>query len=265
MSWLEHIEVTMQPSSLTLRRARAFSAGGAARVVPLAARAAEGAEAWSEPLQALARALDSGRDAHSALHVVLSDHFARFAVVPWSADLVGDAERAAFARLSFSQIYGPISDGWEMALDERLATKPAIAAAIDRGLLQALRELCTARRMRLASVVPAFVRDLNRHRAAMRGSEFWLARVEPGRLTLALRRERAWVAVRTRRLDAAPAAALPGALRQEALACGAAPHGTVCLIDSTGTVQTIPGWQTVRVGRSARAASAPSARTAAAK
>ena len=265
MSWMERVEVTLRPMSLTMRRVRPWASHGAATVVPLAARSTEATEAWRDPLQALAHALDNRRDAGAALQVVLSDHFARFAVVPWSPDIVGDAEREAFARLSFSQVYGAVSDGWAIALDERLATQPAMAAAIDRSLLQALRELCKSRRMRLASVMPGLALDLNRYRSALREGHFWFARVEPGRLTVALRRDRTWVAVRTRRLDAAGAVALAGALRQEALACGSTPHGTVYLMDTTGTVQTIPGWQTVRLGRAVSAGSPPPARAAAAK
>ncbi len=265
MSWSERVEVHLRPGSVSIRRARLWSSGGEAKVVPLPARAMETSEPWRASVQALAREFDATREHGSALHVVLSDHFVRFAVVPWSADLINEAERSAFARLSFAQLYGQANEGWDIALDESLVAQPSIAAAIDRALLAALRELCSARRMRMASTLPAFVRDLNRHRASMRAEAFWLVRVEPGRLTLALRRGGQWIAVRTRRLDGAGAESLSGALRQEALACGAPPYGAVYLIDSGGSVQSIPGWQTTRLGTSSATGGVQQARAAAAK
>lgn len=259
MSWTTRLEVHLRPATVALRRARSWSVGGAPKLLSLPPRGPEAGEPWREPLHALVRELDAARERGSALEVVLSDHFVRFALLPFSADLVRDEERRAFARMTFAQVYGPTSEGWDIALDERLSPAPAIAVAIDRSLLQALRELCSARRMRLASVVPAFVRDLNRHRRLLRASTFWLARTEPGRVTLALRRGGAWAAVRTRRLDAAGAEPLARALRQEALACAAPAQGALYLIDSSGAVQSVPGWHTTRLGSAAVAAAAPRA------
>jgi len=257
MSWLERIEVQLRPASVTIRRASVWSsAGGPVKTVPVPARPGESAELWREPLQVLARALDEAQARGAALHVVVSDHFSRFALIPWSADLVRQSERIAFARLSFSQMFGQASDAWEIALDESVAAQPVIAAALDRALLQALREVCAARRMRLVSVTPAFVREVARHRSALRGEDFWLARLETGRLTLALRQRGAWSAIRSRRLDGTDGQALASALRQEALACGVAPKGSVYLIDAGGSVQAIPGWQATRLGSSAPALAA---------
>jgi len=261
MSRFERIEVQLRPGSVAIRRAPMWSAaGGAAKAVPVPAHPGASAEIWREPLQTLARVLDDEAQARgAALHVVLSDHFSRFALIPWSADLVRESERLAFARLSFSQMYGQASDAWDIAIDESLSAQPAIAAALDRALVRALREVCAARHMRLVSMVPAFVRDVDRHRSALRGEDFWLVRVEIGRLTLALRQRGAWSAIRSRRLDGTAAEALANALRQEALACGVAPHGSVYLIDAGGSVQAIPGWQTTRLGSSAPATATVSA------
>ncbi|MCC7549125.1 MAG: hypothetical protein IT532_15295 [Burkholderiales bacterium] len=265
MSWSERLEVHLHPSSLSIRRTRPWSNGGTVRAVPLAVRGTDAAEVWREPLQALAHLFQESRERGSVLRVILSDHFARYAVVPWSADLVSDAERVAFARLTFAQIFGAASEGWEIALDDALRVQPAIAAAIDRGLLAALRELCGARRMRLASVVPALVRDVNRHRATLREGDFWFARIEPGRLVLALRRSAAWSTVRSRRLDAGGSEALAAALRQEAMACGAAPHGMLYLVDPGASVQSVPGWQVARLDAATAAAAAAAPRAAAAR
>ena len=99
MSWMERVEVTLRPMSLTMRRVRPWASHGAPTVVPLAARSTEATEAWRDPLQALAHALDNRRDAGAALHLVLSDHFARFAVVTRRPSGI-----TAFSASTFSRI-----------------------------------------------------------------------------------------------------------------------------------------------------------------
>ena len=70
------------------------------------------AEASGEPWRGCVETLGSALSAEhmaGALHVVLSDHFLRYALVPWSENLVADAERLAFARLTLSEIYGSVA------------------------------------------------------------------------------------------------------------------------------------------------------------
>jgi hypothetical protein len=143
-----------------------------------------------------------------------------------------------------------MAEGWEVCMDDQPAGQPSFACAVDGGLMQALRERCNQRGLRLAALVPALAACINRHRRALNAAAFCLASVEPGRLTLAFRAPGGWTAVRSRRNDASLAEALPAALKQESVAGGSTSAGTLYLVgeDIAQLPQfAIPGWQVARL------------------
>jgi hypothetical protein len=152
-------------------------------------------------VDALAGILGKGRKRSSELEVVVSSHFVRYVLVPWSENLVRDAERLAFARLAFRDVYGNLVDHWEICLDDQPAGHPALACAIDRELLAAIRDVAIASGVRLQAVTPALSDCFNRHRRALKSREFCLANVEPGRVTFGFRVRAGWRAVRSRRME----------------------------------------------------------------
>jgi hypothetical protein len=198
----------------------------------------------------LAEALTELRVGSGALHVVVSDHFARYVLVPWSADLVADSERVAFARIAFGEVFGSAADTWNVTIDEQPAGAPSFACAADRALTQSLQDLAKALRLRLASLVPALSDRINRHRRSLSARTFCVASTEPGRLTLAFRHERTWAGVRSRRVEGSPIDGLAGALVQEAAVSGVPGGGTLYLIgEDVGALPAfgIPGWQVQRL------------------
>lgn len=211
---------------------------------------ADGGDLWQASVERLSVALLETGVRSGALHVVLSDHFLRYALVPWSAKLVADGERLAFARLMLHEVYGAMAEGWELCMDDQPAGQPSFACAVDRGLVHALRERCKQRGLRLAALVPALAARVNRHRHALRAAAFCLASEEPGRLTLAFRSPGGWTAVRSRRSDAPLAEALPVALKQESVAGSSTPAGTLYLVgEDIARLPpfVIPGWQVTRL------------------
>ncbi len=136
-------------------------------------------EAWRASVEVLGVALGEETAARS-LHVVLSDHFVRYALVAWNESLVADAERLAFARLALGEIYGSMAEGWAVTLDQQPAGQASFACAMDRDLLQALREAAGRHGLRLRAVSAALGERINRHRLALRDEVFCLASLEPG-------------------------------------------------------------------------------------
>jgi hypothetical protein len=192
-----------------------------------------GAQPDVEPWRASVDALDTvllEAASSASVHLIVSDHFLRYALVPWNENLVDDAERLAFARLALQETFGTISGDWSVALDQQPAGRNSFACAMDRELLQALRDTVSRRRMRLRSVHAALADRINRHRRRMKEQVFCLASLEPGRLTLAFHGEDGWIAVRARRVNGALEDSLASVLRQEAAAVGAVDGGTLYLI-----------------------------------
>lgn len=262
MPWPTQLDVLLRPGEVRVVR-RPLLLGGrraaVAQAYPVSSMEAE--FPWHGCIEVLAGVLQEQIGAR-ALRVVLSDHFVRYALVPWNASLVADVERLAFARLALSQIYGSLAEDWAVTLDQQPAGQASFACAMDRDLLQALRELASGRRMRLQSVSAALTQRINRHRAALSERVFCLASLEPGRLTLAFRNESGWLAVRTRRVNGNPLEALAGVLRQEAAAAGAGDGGCLYLIaDAATSLPSIylPNWKTTRLN-DGTAAVAPGAR-----
>lgn len=250
MPWPTHLEVLLRPGEIRVaRRPVLLGARSAAVAQAYPVSSADAELPWQGCIELLAGVLQQ-ETAARALRVVLSDHFVRYALVPWSASLVADSERLAFARLALSEIYGGLADGWSVTLDQQPAGQASFVCAMDRDLLQALRDLASARRMRLQSVSAALAQRINRHRAALHERAFCLASLEPGRLTLAFRREGGWLAVRTRRVNGNPLEALAGVLRQEAAAAGAPDGGSLYLIaDAAASLPSIhlPNWKVTRL------------------
>lgn len=233
--WSKRTDVLLRPDEVRIARRgmQLFSRAGRTRrfaVVREGRHGGNGGDPWQSSVDQLSEALLEAGVRGGALHVVLSDHFVRYLLVPWSEKLVADSERLALARLMLGEVYGGVAEGWEVCLDDQPAGQPSFACAVDRTLLQALRELCKQRDLRLASLVPSLVARVNRHRKALRERAFCLASVEPGRLTLAFRAAAGWTAVRSRRSDVPVTEALPAALKQESAAGGATSLGALYVI-----------------------------------
>jgi hypothetical protein len=234
MFWPDRIDVLLRPAEVRIARQRALvpSREPGARVHPVLegqAGESEPTGRWRASVDALDAAL-AGSSRSASLRVVVSDHFLRYALVPWNEKLVTDAERLAFARLAFAEIYGNMVDGWSVVLDQQPAGMGSFACAMDRDLLQALRDVASRRGLRLRSVRAALADRIRRHRRALRERVFCLASLEPGRVTCAFRDASGWIAVRTRRVEGSPSEWLGGALKQEAAAAGATDGGRLYLV-----------------------------------
>ena len=251
MPWPTQLDVLLRPGEVRVTRRPASAAEPGPGVV-------QGYPVTSAQIRrSVARERRSARHgareetAARSVQVVVSDHFVRYALVPWNESLVADAERLAFARLALSEIYGSMAEGWAVTLDQQPAGQASFACAIDRELLQALREVG-----RRHGVAPHSgerrVGESGSIATALRcASEvFCLASLEPGRLTLAFRNESGWLAVRTRRVNGNPLEALSGVLRQEAAAAGAADGGTLYMIaDAAHALPSfsLPNWKVTRL------------------
>src|SRR5262249_3590181 len=88
---------------------------------------------------ALSRLAEELARASARVTVVLSNHFARYALVPWSDGLRKAEEEAAFARYCFAKIHGERSKDWDLRLSPAPSGAARIASAVDAPLVQAVR------------------------------------------------------------------------------------------------------------------------------
>jgi hypothetical protein len=129
----------------------------------------------------------------SRVSVILSNHFVRYAVLPWTATLTSDEEWLAFAQDSFTSTYGSIAAGWKIRLCATGFRQAKVASAVDAEVLESLQGLPN-----VASIQPYLMAAFNSRRRALRGKTAWFVLQETGRLTLSLFGKGAWKLVRTR-------------------------------------------------------------------
>jgi len=235
-SWRESVRAALGPGEVGLVRLGAgWPQVVEGRVVPCAAPAAADPNKpdgppWAPALAALRDGLAALDGRGGELTVVLSNHFVRYALLPWNEGLAGEAEELAYARHRFAQVYGEAAaQAWDIRVSPD-GGGPQLACAVDAGLIAGLDEAAAAAGRRLRSVQPYLMAAYNRWRRALAGPLTWFVLAEPGRLCLAALQGGRWHDLANLRADAGWAGALPGLLARQRLLAGldGAP-GRVCV------------------------------------
>lgn len=183
---------------------------------------------WQGAVEALRELLAHPNTGRGSATVILSNHFVRYLVLPWSKELVDEREELEFARSRFSQVFGEAASAWAVRLSPAQAGTSRLAAAIDQPLLDALVSALSASALRLKSVQPALMAQFNAWQRTI-GNDAWLVSAERGRLLVAWLREGQWRAVRSRPLNGEPVS-LSKVIEQERLLLAAnGATGKVCL------------------------------------
>ena len=157
-----------------------------------------GAEPWHGALEAL-KGVAWPR---SRVTVVLSNHFVRYALVPWSDAIASPAEEQAYLRHHFAKIHGERAKGWQLRAGEAPKGAPRLASAVDSALVDAIRaSFPKGGKAKLVSVQPALMYVFNRARDAVPRTGAWLVVAEAERACVALHAAGAFRAVQNGRGD----------------------------------------------------------------
>jgi hypothetical protein len=157
----------------------------------------EGFHAWAVALETFDRLLGEHTRPGAELSVVISGHFSRFCLVPWSEQIGSPAELLGFAQLCFEDLYGVPTQPWSMVLSAEPAGYGRVATALPQDLLTHLRTLVTGRGLRLRSVQPYLMAAFNHFDKSFDAGDFLFVVAEPVRSVLLLAREGRWAAVRS--------------------------------------------------------------------
>jgi len=193
----DRIFIGLAPESLGLIRLRGVRVN---EKRTLACDPVPGAEPWRGALAALSRLAGDLGNENARVTVVLSNHFARYALVPASETLSSGAEEDAFVRYCFAKVHGERSKDWDMRLSRTPTGSARVASAVDSALVHAIRGAFPAgAKAKLVSVQPYLMSAFNRWRTLFSGVRGWLLLVEPERACLA-RFDNGWLnAVRNAR------------------------------------------------------------------
>jgi hypothetical protein len=222
----EELRIALSPDRVDLVRLAPGWRGRAVaerQSLPCATAAEEAP--WRAATDVLAAALAQARGGAGRARVVLSDHFARYQLLPWRGDLRNAGELETLARMRFREIHGAAADAWELRLAAARYGAPYLACAIDRELLRALVAAHAKAKLRLASVRPLLVSAYARWRRRRAASDAWLAVCGAGRFTLCRVEGGAWRSVRSELSQGDLAQDLQRAIERESLALGIDPGG----------------------------------------
>ncbi len=215
------LRVTLCPDGVALQRAelrltpRGYMGQAQAReVVECETDAGTGAP-WSAALRTLEEALPRFAAAGMRAHVVLSNHFVQYMLVPWM-DNLSDAEELVFARHCFSEVYGAAADGWSVRASLGRRGAPTLASAVPTKLLEELRGAFEGAGVRVRSIQPHLMAACNSCQGGLEGRSAWIALLERNSLCLAMLHQGQLTWVRQLRIGDDWHAELPAILEREA-------------------------------------------------
>jgi hypothetical protein len=142
-------------------------------------------DAWEAPVAALAAMLAQPGWSGARTRVVLADHWARYIIVPWSAELRSDEERLGHARQLLNSAYGDAVAGWDVRISEAPPQATRVACAVSAELIAGIRAACAAAEATLVSLQPQLIDAYAVWRHRLPQANSWFVSIEQGSLTAA--------------------------------------------------------------------------------
>jgi hypothetical protein len=140
---------------------------------------------WEPALDALDACLDDATWHGAAGRLIVANHWARYAIVPWSDALTDQSERIQHARYCLGKTYGDVVVQWTVSMTESAPGAPQVACAIPTALLDAIQELTDRRGLHMKSVQPQLVTAFNGWRGKLPKGPAWFVTLEEGSLAAA--------------------------------------------------------------------------------
>jgi hypothetical protein len=197
--WRDEVGAYLSPHRLCLVRMKR-----GAKPTPLAEHEMrfEGAktDSWAAALEAFASMLAQPPWAGARTRVVIADHWARYAIVPWSAALNSAQERLAHGRQLLTSLYGEAVADWDVRISEAPPQATRVVCAVPGELIAGVRSACAAQGSTLLSLQPQLVAAYEAWRACLPQSNAWFVSVEQGSLAAARLGPHGWDRVHSVRI-----------------------------------------------------------------
>jgi len=161
---------------------------------------------WKILTKHLKQALNNTKWQGTMPTVIVSNQFARYAIIPWNTELAVEAERQAYMQHCFNLVYGEPAKAWDLRMSEPDFGKPAIASAIHLSLLTALHDVFAEAGMTLSAVYPQLMLAINQTISEVKKQKkalsFWLIAIQSERVCLTLLIDGGWRLVKNVSIEA---------------------------------------------------------------
>jgi hypothetical protein len=178
---------------------------------------------WKILNQYLKQALKNSNWQGVMTTVIVSNHFARYAIIPWNNDLAIEDERQAYMQHCFNLAYGEPAKAWDLRMSEPDFGQPAMASAINRELLQVLHDVFAEAGMKLAAVHPQLVLAINQTVSQVKQQKkeftFWLVAIQSERVCLTLLENGGWRVVKNVAIEADVSEQVTALMQREIVNC----------------------------------------------
>lgn len=178
------------------------------------------APAWQPALSAFEQWLGANETGRADVTVILSNHFVRYALMPFSEDVTSRAEEQTLAQILFEGIYGDLAKQWQLRIGDGGYGEPRLVAAADSMLLERIADVMAAHSLRLNEIAPYLVSTFNRFHDRIQDTDGLFAVAEAGQVAVIAFKNGQLSGVRRVPLNGGLDEQLPNLLQREALTSG---------------------------------------------
>jgi hypothetical protein len=243
LSWRDQVRIALCPDRVILTRlhGRWRPRVTAKQIVHCAQPGAPDALACIDALRAAL--LDDERWHNADAVAIVSNHFVRYALVPWSGELLTEDEKRAWVAHHFVNVYGEAMTNSEYRWCDTHPDAPCLASAVDADLIARLSRVFESTSVQLKSVQPYFMAVFNRWQRHVNGKSTWMLAHEHGRICLAGTARGRWQSFVSRAIGADWSTELAVILRRERMLAetAAAPSTMLAYVPEIPDFQ-IAGW-----------------------
>jgi len=250
-SFRDELNIALSPAKVAMvHLGRGLKTAPVSRQELVCAAAQPGEAPWTKALECLERALQEQKNGKADATVLLSNHFVRYVLVPWSEQISDTNEEQAFIRHCFIKTSGAEAQRWALRMSPAGYGETQVACAIDQDLLDGLERISASHGLRLASLQPYFMAAFNQWRRQLPDSVVWFVVAEPGRLCVSLLERGQWRILRVVKVGDDWRDTLGKLLEREYLVSDSGPErGKVYLHAPDDESEIVlPGWTVHRLG-----------------
>jgi hypothetical protein len=194
--WSEGFLVGLWAHGITIRRGT-ITRSDASSQAYWPNRSGEEIAAWRASVNTMERWLTEIAPKRARVDIIVSDHFVRQAVLPWSLELTEDDEWLALAKAHIDVTWGN-AESWDVRIDRLRFGSTCLACGISQDLRTQLLELQKkSPGLRVRSIQPNFTATFNSVAATVGDTATLIAVAERSSVTIGALDGGAWRHVRT--------------------------------------------------------------------
>ena len=174
--WRKPVSIALTPEGITI------NSGSKPSFIAVQAEMLAGPSSWGPVLTELAN--NTAKIAVRRVKFILSNHYIRYAVLPWQAGIFSQQDWQSLAENHMRILYGDVINSWKTSVAMQGYGQPLVISAIDHLLLEGLEELASQSNWKIDVVEPAFITISNHYHHTIKKNA-WLMMIEPQRILLA--------------------------------------------------------------------------------